>query len=77
MATEPSKPWWQMTRTPTPGLVLAGCWTLYGVLKLWGESDGTVSVVVDCGFVVMGLAYLASSVALLRRRRAAAAAPDA
>jgi len=77
VTTDPTakKPWWQMTRTPTFGFVLAGLWLVFALLR-WTEVDKgrTVDLVVACVFTLLSAGYLASAVAMVRRERAQRAA---
>lgn len=71
MVTEPRRPWWQATRTPRAGFVLGGFWLVFALVRWWTRSPDeslalVLSVVVS---VLLGAAYVASSVALLRRAR--------
>lgn len=73
MSTETKQPWWQLTRTPTSGFVLAATWTIAAVLRWWPPGpDGTLGLVAGCLFTVLAVAHLASATASLRRERAQA-----
>ena len=77
MTKEAKRPWWQVTRTPRSGFVLAGLWCVMAVLR-WvtrGPDDGTFSIVLAVLFSAIAAWILASSVALHRRRSAADALP--
>ncbi|MFF1529130.1 hypothetical protein [Cellulomonas sp. NPDC058312] len=69
---EPTKPWWQMTRTPAPGFCLGALWLLLGVLRWWGldPDRGWVEPTIAALFTLLGLGYLASAAATVRRRGA-------
>ncbi len=69
MVSEPKQPWWQTTRTPKPGFWLGGFWLLFGLYKwLTLDPDDGLSLTMACLFTLLGAAYVASSIALLRRR---------
>lgn len=70
MVTEPRRPWWQATRTPRAGFFMGTFWIVFGLLRwVWLGSDETLSRVLSGAFVLMGAAYVASSVALVRNAR--------
>jgi hypothetical protein len=59
-----------MTRTPAFGFWLGGFWLLFGVLRWWwlDPGSGWIGVALTIAFLLLGLSYLASSIALVRRR---------
>ncbi|QZN84193.1 hypothetical protein [Cellulomonas sp. C5510] len=66
------KPWWQMTRTPTSGFVLAGLWAAVALVRwlTWAPGE-RFELAAACVFTLGAAAYLASAAAMLRRERAA------
>ena len=72
MVDEAKKPWWQLTRSPVSGFVLAGTWTVLAVLR-WTDTGprDRVDLIVACLVTVLAASYLASATAMLRRERVA------
>lgn len=71
--TVTKKPWWQMARTPGWGFGLGAFWLGWGALRWWWRDPDDTWVVPTSAvlFALLGLAFLASSVAVVRRQRAA------
>lgn len=70
MVTEPRRPWWQTTRTPRAGFLIGGFWVAFGIVRwLTRGPDESLALVLSVVFVLLGAAYVASSVALVRRAR--------
>ncbi|GEL47371.1 hypothetical protein CHO01_24870 [Cellulomonas hominis] len=78
MVTEPRRPWWQATRTPLAGFAIGAFWITFGLVRWWTrDGDVTLDLVLSVAFVLLGAAYVASSVALVRRARAPETGPSA
>lgn len=63
--------WWQTTRTPKQGFLLATMWLVIALVSWLGllatDASGLLLTITTVGFTLLGVLYLTSAFALYRR----------
>lgn len=76
--TQPKRPWWQVTTTPTWGFILGGVWLVFAAGEWFrlaadrgAASPPTLTVILAVAGTLLATVYLVSAVWLRRKRRSA------
>ena len=65
---EPPRPWWRLTARPLAGWWLGGLWIL-GAFNVFLSKSSELSIPAAIGSLILGVAFLNSSIRLTARRR--------